>query len=386
MSKRRHFGSIRRLPSGRWQARYRDPLTGRRWVPAPHTFETKGDASRWLSAMESGAMDPVVARERRNGERLGDYATEWIATRQLSARTRELYELQLRLHIAPKLGEAKVSLLEARHIRAWHADLLGGHLGEVSVAKCYRLLRSILNTAVEDGLVQRNPCQIKGAGLERSPERQVPTIDQVAAIADHLPPRLAPVPWVAALGALRKGEIFGLARRHIDLGAASLRVERALQEQTGRGAVLKPTKTRSSNRTVGAPERLISILATHLEVWVDEDPEAFVFTNAHGRPVRAAVWTPAWATARERAGIPTLRLHDLRHLAGTLTAQAGATTKETMDRLGHSSAAAALRYQHVIEDRRHQVAMAIDELVGVADGPEGRNEGNELLDRESQEL
>jgi len=90
MSKRRHFGSIRRLPSGRWQARYRDPLTGKRWVPAPTTFETKGEASRWLSALEAGTIDPIVARERRNGERLGSYAAEWIATRQLSPRTREL--------------------------------------------------------------------------------------------------------------------------------------------------------------------------------------------------------------------------------------------------------------------------------------------------------
>ncbi len=363
MSKRRHFGSIRRLPSGRWQARYRDPLTGKRWVPAPMTFETKGEASRWLAALEAGALDPIVARERRTGERLGSYAAEWILTRQLSPRTRELYELQLRRHIAPTLGEAKVAMLEPRHVRAWHAELSAGHLGEVSVAKCYRLLRSILNTAVEDGLLQRNPCQMKGAGLERSPERPIPTLDQVAAVSEHLPPRLAAVPWVAALGALRKGEILGLARMHVDLKRGTLRVERALQEQTGMGVVLKPTKTRSSTRTVGMPRRLTDVLGNHLERFVDAAPDAFLFTNEAGRPVRATVWSGAWSTARAEAGVPSLRLHDLRHLAGTLTAQAGATTKETMDRLGHSSPSAALRYQHVVEERRQRVALEIDALL-----------------------
>ena len=283
MSKRRQFGSIRRLPSGRWQARYRDPLTGQRWVPAPTTFASKGDASRWLAALESGGVDPVVAREQRRGERLGQYADEWIATRQLSPRTRELYELQLRLHIVPALGDAKVSMLEPRHIRAWHSGLLGGHLGEVSVAKVYRLLRSILNSAVEDGLLQRNPCQIKGAGVERSPERAIPTIEHIRAISDELPGRFAAVPWVAALAALRKGELFGLARMHVDFAAGTLRVERSLQEQTGKGAVLKEPKTTSSRRTVGMPRRLVVILAEHFDSYVDDGPEALVFTNARRR-------------------------------------------------------------------------------------------------------
>jgi integrase len=190
----------------------------------------------------------------------------------------------------------------------------------------------------------------------------------VAAVSGELPPRFAAVPWVAALGALRKGEIFGLARMHVDVESGVIRVERALQEQTGNGVVLKAPKTASSVRTVGMPNRLADIMATHLDTWVESEPHALVFTNDYGRPVRATVWSAAWTTARDRAGLPGLRLHDLRHLAGTLTAQSGATTKETMDRLGHSSAAAALRYQHVVEQRRQQVAEGIDRLLGSSGG------------------
>lgn len=229
-----------------------------------------------------------------------------------------------------------------------------------------RLLRSILNTAVEAGLLQRNPCQIKGAGIERSPERPIPTVDQVAVVGEYLPPRLAAVPWVAARGALRKGEIFGLARMHIDLAAGTLRVERALQEQTAGERSSSRTKTRSSTRTVGMPQRLVDVMTDHLNAYVDEAPESFVFTNDHGRPIRATVWTDPWSDARTHAGVPNLRLHDLRHLAGTLTAQAGATTKDTMDRLGHSSSSAALRCQRVVEQRRHRVAEGIDGLLDEA--------------------
>jgi integrase len=88
-----------------------------------------------------------------------------------------------------------------------------------------------------------------------------------------------------------------------------------------------------------------------------------LFANAHGRPVRSGVWRTAWCDATSCAECPGVRLHDLRHLAGTLTAQAGATVKETMARLGHSSTAASMRYQHVVDQRAAEVARRIEDLL-----------------------
>lgn len=358
---RRHHGSVRKLPSGRWQARYRDPLTGRR-LPAPETFRTRSDASRWLASFESGGIRPDQIVARKEDQRLGDYAAEWIRSRKLKARTRELYELQLRLHIVPFLGDARVSKLEPRHIRAWHGELLRGHLSEVSVAKVYRMLRTVLSTAVEDGLLVSNPCRIKGAGIERSPERTIPTLDQVEAIADNLPQRFQAVPWVAVLAGLRKGEIFGLARRHVLLNQQVIEVKQTLQEVTGEGAVLTTPKSSASYRPVAIPSRLTVILDTHMTEFVKPSPDALVFTNDHGRPVRATVWSKAWGDARSAVGLDTVRLHDLRHLAGTMTAQTGATVRETMDRLGHSTPDAAMRYQHVVNQRRRAIADGLEQL------------------------
>lgn len=359
---KRQFGSVRKIDGGRWQVRHRDPLTGKR-VPAPHTFATKGDASRWLAAVQSGSFGRGQLAALTSDERLGQYAADWLSTRQLKPRTRETYEGQFRLHIAPTLAESRVARLDPRTVRAWHADLLAGGLSPVTAAKVYRLLRTILNTAVDDGLIAQNPCRIAGAGVERSAERPIPSIDDLRRISDALPERYALVPWIAGVAGLRKGEIFGLARRHVNLDRRSLIVERALQEQNGIGVVFVTPKTETSARAVVMPNSLMPLVVAHMETFVGSAPDDLLFTNTTGRPVRATVWTKAWNEARRDSGLEAVRLHDFRHLAGTLSALAGATLKELMDRLGHSSVQAAMRYQHLVSERASEVANRIDDLV-----------------------
>ena len=235
---KRQYGTIRRLASGRWQARYRDPLTGRQ-VAGPNTFGTRGDASRWLARLEAGLLDVGPVQTQKSDVRFAEYAERWVAHRNLRPRTAELYRLQLRLHINPCLGEARVAKLQPSDIREWHSALSKGHLHPVTVAKIYRLLRSILTTAVEDGLVDANPCRIKNGGAESSKERPIPTVDQVRQLADAMPAHLSATVWVAALCGLRKGEILGLARKHIEL-------EGSTTESSGRYRK-SPDKVRSSS-------------------------------------------------------------------------------------------------------------------------------------------
>lgn len=160
--------------------------------------------------------------------------------------------------------------------------------------------------------------------------------------------------------------MLALARRHIDTTNSTIRVERALLEVRDQGAVFAEPKSAAGVRTVTMPDTLAELVDEHVDRHVADDPGALLFTNGNGNPIRASVWTPAWAAARKNTGLD-VRLHDLRHLAGTLTAQAGATLRETMDRLGHSSPQAALRYQHVAASRPGQIASAIDGLIGDAE-------------------
>ena len=306
---------------------------------------------------------------------LRSYADDWMATRTLRPGTQALYRSQLRRHLLPTFGDTELDAISPADVRRWYAGRIETGLSTVTVAKQYRLLRAILSTAVDDGLISTNPCQIRGGGIERSPERTIPTIADVSALADGLPAELRAVPWIAALAGLRKGEILALARRHIDIEGARISVTRSLQEVTGQGAVLSPTKSTSGVRVVAIPQRLVDILEAHLADHVKPDPDALLFTNTYGREVRASLWTPAWDTAREEAGVD-VRLHDLRHLAGTLTAQAGATLREIMDRLGHSSPQAAMRYQHVALERNERIARAIDDLL---DAEEERRRGARIV-------
>ena len=136
------------------------------------------------------------------------------------------------------------------------------------------------------------------------------------------------------------------------------------QEVSGVGAVMVEPKSHAGFRVVAMPARLVQLVGNHLQAHVGDDPEALLFTNRQGRPVRATVWATAWNDTRRTADLERVRLHDLRHLAGTLTSsQAGATTRELMDRLGHSSMDAAMRYQHVAAERNGEVARRIDDLI-----------------------
>ncbi|MGW7686657.1 tyrosine-type recombinase/integrase [Kribbella sp. NPDC054772] len=149
LTAKRRFGRVRKLPSGRFQARYPGP-DGIDW-PAPNTFASKTDAARWLTLREAElAQDEWI--DPAAGERpLGDYAQKWIRERPgLRSKTLVLYSGLLRNHIAPTLGTKPLRELTAPMLRGWRQSALDGGLGPVTAAKAYRLLRSILSTAVED--------------------------------------------------------------------------------------------------------------------------------------------------------------------------------------------------------------------------------------------
>ena len=266
-------------------------------------------------------------------------------------------------HILPTLGDVSMAKLTTATVRRWHADLLTGGLGPSTVAKCYRLLRAILNTAVEDSHLVANPCSIKGAGVEPSDERRIATIDEVYALTDTVPPRLRTLVLLAAFSGLRLGELFALTRRDIDLLHRTLDA-RAQRQESKRGiAIIGPPKSAAGRRVISLPTEIMSAIEDHLAQWVEVDPDALVFVGERGAPLRSGVWQHEWARARTKIGRPDLRFHDLRHVAATLAAATGASTKQLMRWLGHATPQAALRYQHATDDRDRVIAAGIDDII-----------------------
>ncbi len=349
MPTRRRFGSVRRLPSGRWQARYWDAADNR--IGAPTTFATKSDAQRWLSATETD-----MSRGEWYDPRLGDvpfreWADRWMATKapKLGTATQDLYRYLLRKHVVPRFGSIAVGRITSSDVQAWLAGLHRSELSPNTVAKAYRCLKGAMDGAVDAGLVARSPCTLKGAGTERHAEMQIATPEQVAELAAAVGPRWEALVFAAAYTGLRWGELAGLRRYDLDLDANLITVTRKLGEVNGKLS-FSPPKTAAGKRTIGMPSFVARSLAVHIDLYALPDADGLVFPSADGQPMRRSnfrrrVWEPAIA----EAGMSGFRFHDLRHTAATLAAASGTSLKALMARIGHASAAAALRYQHVID-------------------------------------
>jgi len=268
----------------------------------------------------------------------------------------------LRRHIVPTLGERELSAVTLPLVRQWRAERIVAGVGPVTVAKAYRLLKAIFNTAVDDELIRRNPCRIPGAGSEASPERPTATIPQVFAIADAIGPRFRALVLLATFTGLRWGEAMALRRRHVDLDRRTVRVEASVSEVGGE-LVVGPPKSAAAVRTVAIPEALVPDLRVHLTTYAEQGPDGRVFTGPKGATIRRSNWHTIWQRATTAAGVEGLHFHDLRHTGNTLAAGTGASLRDLMTRMGHASARAALIYQHARSDRDHAIAASLDDLV-----------------------
>ena len=145
---------------------------------------------------------------------------------------------------------------------------------------------------------------------------------------------------------------------------ATVRIERGRGEVSGKGLMFQDPKSDAGARVVALPESVKLDLSHHLRTYVGKGPDALLFTTERSGDVpRASSWKRIWGNARVDAGVPDITFHDLRHLAGTLTALAGGTIKEIQARMGHSTPDAAMIYQHVIKGRDGVLAAEIDRIV-----------------------
>lgn len=368
MASRRGFGTLRRLPSKRWQATYVGPDLARH--TAPHTFAVKVDAEAWLArewALVNG--DGWVAPKRRSeiAKRMapptfGEYACQWLADRPLKPRSREGYEHLLRRYLGPEFGELLVSDLTPALVRRWWASLAPEH--PTVNARAYALLRAILTTAVTDELLASNPCRVRAASNPPTKKEIRPaTLVELDVLVKEMPDHLGALVLLCAWCALRSGEVLELRRRDLDLNRGVVKVTRAVSWVRGQPIVGTP-KSASGTREVTVPPHIMPALQAHLDKHVGSEADALLFPSMRDRRrhMQPTVLHAAWRKARAVAGRDDLRIHDLRHTGATMAAMAGATLAELQARLGHSTVAAALRYQHAAQERDVEIATRLSAL------------------------
>jgi integrase len=313
---------------------------------------------------------PTARAARRLDEDLGrqpfgNYARVWLRDHPtMGPRYRETCERNLRLHLV-QLHDVPLRALTPAVVREWHASALRRGGGRTSIQQSYRFLRAVMNTAVRDGAIVKNPCQIAGAGADRAKERPVASPAEVVALVEAITPRYRAAVLLAAWCGLRRGEVLGLRREDIDLVPGRVTVRRSRVELLATGSAFDAQpKTDAGQRTVTIPPHVLPVLAEHMASWAGPDR---VFVGRDGRPMRGDAIRQAFDRARRKAGMPGFRFHDLRHTGQTLAAATGATVKDLMRRLGHASPAASYRYLHAVDGRDAEIASALSELAAHGD-------------------
>ena len=361
---REPFGRIRQLPSGRYQAAYIGPDLALHKAAA--TFQTIMDARAWLTAerrhIDAGTwISP--ARRNRSPEvaTLAVYAWAWLADRPLKPSTRELYTRLLNHRILPTLGNLPLRDIAPLTVRQWHTGM-GSELPRRR-AHAYSLLRTILAAAVTDDLIPSNPAHIYGAGSTNRVHQIKPaTLTELETITANMPDRFRLMVLLAAWCALRFGELIELRRSDVDLKAGKIAISRAAV-RVGGAVVVGTPKSVAGVRVVSLPPHLTPVVRDHLATFAVWGKDGLLFPAASGGHLNRATFFAHWDRARRAAGRPDLRLHDLRHTGAVLAAQTGATLAELMARLGHSTPAMAMRYQHAAQDRDAQIARLLSEMI-----------------------
>jgi hypothetical protein len=344
---RETWGQIDPLPSGRYRARYTH-LEHR--FTAPHTFTTIGDARNWLSDVRRDISRGEWRDPRQVSSTVfGVYAAKWVDQRRTSKgdtlrqKTRSDYQRSLRVGLAP-FADVPIAGISSSTVRGWHAAR--AETAPTAAGADARLLRAILNTAIEDGLIESNPvagnlCRSK-AGRKFRP----PTLDELGALIREMPEKLHLAVIIAAYGSARLSEWRGLRRKEVGivpaLGSSPaqpvIRIERQVQHVDGYGWDIGRTKSEEGERNVFLPSVFIPLIESHLERYVDAGPDALLFKpEGEWEYLADHTWRKYWDHAREVVGVLTeVREHDLRRFA---------TLRETMAFLGHSTTSAAMTYQ-----------------------------------------
>jgi integrase len=270
---------------------------------------------------------------------------------------------------ASVLGDIPLRNLTPGLIQSAYAGLLEAGLSKRTVEQTHAVLHRALDQAMHWGLTSRNPAELVAA--PRSPRREMTALsgDQLQELLRVTTGSQWHPLWVLlSTSGLRLGEALGLHWQDIDVAGRRLAVRCALQQQRGRGLVLVPPKTPRSRRTIYLSELARRALEDQLQRqdqrrrttgrWIES---GLVFTNRIGAGLEQGVVNRALHQALAQAGLPRIRVHDLRHTTASILLAAGTHPKLVQDLLGHSTVTLTLdTYSHLTEPLHEQAARTMD--------------------------
>jgi integrase len=361
-----HEGTIRHREDRRWEAILDLGFVGGKRSRKSFYGKTQREARQKLVVAQRDLQRGIAPTDDRltTGKFLDGWLED-VVRATVRPRTYVSYEQTVRLHLRPTLGRTVLSKLRPQQVQALLNAKLASGLSPRSVGIIHAVLRTALNQAVQWDTVPRNVATL--VQPPRAPRAEIHPLspEQARSFLDAVRgDRLEALYSVGLALGLRQGEILGLRWSDVDLEAGTIRVAQALQRVNGRLEFVEP-KSQTSRRTIPLPATVARALRAHrprqLEDrlaagarWHDSD---LVFTTALGTPLDSRNVTRRFQAALERAGLPRLRFHDLRHTAASLMLAQGVPARVVMETLGHSQISLTLNtYSHVVPALQREAA------------------------------
>jgi integrase len=345
------MANIKKLPSGKYQARYRDEARREH----AKNFSRKRDAQRWLDEVTTSVMTGMYADPVAGKITFADFYRAWSTRQTWESTTRRGMD-----NTAARVtfGDVPLRSIRRSHVEAW-VKAMSTELAATTVHTRMNNVRSVFRAAVRDRIIPSDP----SAGV-RLPRRrrtahalEIPTLEDVGTIVEAAGPAFRPFVALCAFAGLRRGEAIAVQVGDIDFLRRTLHVTRQSQQGSGGQEIRAPKH--GSERTVHLADDLVTLLST-VE---SHGPEQWLFAGSNGVPPVGNTILHHWRRTLKAAGLGMLRIHDLRHFyASGLIAQ-GCDVVTVQRALGHASATVTLgTYGHLwptSEDRTRKAASAL---------------------------
>lgn len=379
--RRNKEGSITKRKDGRWQVSF---TVGKKPDGAPlriYEYASSEDEAR-KRLIEMTYMHSRGALSTKEPIAFEELARRWLGVKAASVKrnTTASYRGMLEGHVLPVIGETRVDKIKVSTLEDLQACLLQKGLGSRTVSYAMWLTSAVLDSAVRDDLITKNPAD----GLHKlklksaRPARALTAKETKAFLESAKAERLHTAFFLMLCLGLRRGEVLGLRWQDVHLEERYLDITCSLFVDPEKGYTFDVTKTPKGRRRLYLPEDAVAVLEAHKEAQERERRVAGDVWTSLGTVVTSEVGTPVhpdnlkrvMARICKRAGIAKIRIHDLRHTHASLALRSRVDDKVLSERLGHADVKFTRQiYQHTYEEQHRAAALSIAELVGDVERP-----------------
>lgn len=391
MGKRRgnNEGTIYKRPDGVWIGQVSigyDPVTGKLKRKSFYGKTRKEVADKIAQALQEVRTGVFVEPTQTS---FGEWLDKWLTgykKGQLKQSTYQGYEILINVHIKPALGKIPMAKLQAHMLQAFYNEKLEkgradgkGSLSTRMVRYMHAIIRQALQQAVKEGLLSRNVADATSPPAVKNKQMRPLTEDELLAFFDAAKDdRLFAAYVVAATTGLRRGELLGLCWDCVDLDNGVITVQRELLALKDGLVLEETTKSKSGRRCIVLTDDAIRELKAYRKRQAKEkllfgeayQDHGLVFCKEDGTPIDPRVFTKHFQRILVKAGLPKVRLHDLRHTHASLLLARGVHPKVVQERLGHSSITMTLDlYSHLVPGLQEAAAATLNGLLKKGKSP-----------------